>query len=78
MNAKHESTYPIPPYSFSTNAELVEMLEFDKGGDELLKEIEYRKRLGGWMTWDEQKAAAMLVNPAFAASEAQRAARGAL
>lgn len=71
----HMSTYPIPPYSFEANDKLVEMLEFDQGGDELLKEIEHRKATGEWMTWPEQKAIVMRVNPAYAASTPRGYAR---
>lgn len=60
----HKSEYEIPPYSFETNATLAQMLERDEDSDEVLFEIADRKARGEWMTWAEQKAAILAVNPA--------------
>lgn len=59
----HKSDYDIPPYSFETNATLAQMLEKDEDSDEVLFEIADRKARGEWMTWAEQKAAILAVNP---------------
>jgi hypothetical protein len=54
----HTSRYPIPPYSFDTNEELAVRLERDEGDvDEICREIDFRRRLGGWMTPEQQAAA---------------------
>jgi hypothetical protein len=56
--------YSGTSYANETNERLVEMLEMDEGDvDAISKEIKFRERLGGWMTWDEQMAVIVRVNP---------------